>query len=461
MKIFRNNIVFIFITLVTLSIFSGCFDKDKKEDKAPTAKIFVIADTHLMAPSLLVKDGTAFQTYLTGDRKLLEESKVILDETINLILSEKPDLVLIPGDLTKDGAKVSHEMMAAALQKVVDSGIKVLVVPGNHDINNPHAISYDGDTETHVDHITPDEFKQIYANFGYKNAKVVDENSLSYVAEPIKGLVIIAMDSCKYDTNVADGKPKTEGSFSIEKLNWIYDQAAKANSDGKLIFGMMHHALTEHYTSQSTLFSEYVIKDWDSLDNEFATRGMKAVFTGHYHANDVVKIGQGESSIFDIMTGSTVTYPNPYRVVSLTEGKTLTIATKYVRNVSHANISSTFEEYSENFLDTGLNIVVPMMLQAPPYSLDSTTAASLAPPIVAALKAHYVGDESGVPAELNPTMTGLQQQADALKASGDSGLIMQGMMLEQIIQVINSIFNDLPSKDNNLQIDLTTGEVTE
>ena len=99
-------------------------------------KIAVISDLHVMAPELLVKDGNAFEQYLSRDRKMLRESVEILDTLVTDIIDLKPQLVLVTGDLTKDGERASHLLVANQLQRLVDAGIQVLVVPGNHDINS-------------------------------------------------------------------------------------------------------------------------------------------------------------------------------------------------------------------------------------------------------------------------------------------------------------------------------------
>ena len=130
-------------------------------------KIAIISDLHVMAPELLVNDGPAFQDYLNGDRKMLRESAEILDTLVNDILDLKPDLVFVTGDLTKDGERVSHELVISQLHRLVDAGIQVLVVPGNHDINNPDAKIYDGDNTTPADTITRSEFADIYHDMGY------------------------------------------------------------------------------------------------------------------------------------------------------------------------------------------------------------------------------------------------------------------------------------------------------
>jgi len=92
-----------------------------------------------------MEKGKALETYLNGDRKLLLESDALLRKTVQLLLQENPDVVLIPGDLTKDGELVSHLGVAELLKPLREKGIKVLVIPGNHDINNPNAVAFHGD----------------------------------------------------------------------------------------------------------------------------------------------------------------------------------------------------------------------------------------------------------------------------------------------------------------------------
>ena len=108
-------------------------------------KIAVVSDIHYLDPSLLTNNaaaGDAFQNYIAADPKLIEYSDPIFRKVIADLKTEKPDILLVPGDLTKDGERVSHESVAHFLAELKSTGIKVFVVPGNHDINNPEARSY-------------------------------------------------------------------------------------------------------------------------------------------------------------------------------------------------------------------------------------------------------------------------------------------------------------------------------
>ena len=100
----------------------------------PKTKIVVLSDPHVMAPELLVSKGYAWIKYLNGQRKMEDYSQALFDEMVARIKDEiKPDLVLITGDLTKDGERLSHAYVKGKLDELRASGIRTLVIPGNHD----------------------------------------------------------------------------------------------------------------------------------------------------------------------------------------------------------------------------------------------------------------------------------------------------------------------------------------
>ena len=97
-------------------------------------KIAVLSDIHVMSPELLVNDGTAWQNFLNSDRKLLDYSHEVYDVLIEKFLADKPNILLITGDLTKDGEKLSHQYVVAGLDRLREVGIHVYVIPGNHEL---------------------------------------------------------------------------------------------------------------------------------------------------------------------------------------------------------------------------------------------------------------------------------------------------------------------------------------
>ena len=53
-------------------------------------RITVVSDVHLMAPSLLRHKGTAFDSYIVNDRKILVESTELLDSVSNSLANCQP-----------------------------------------------------------------------------------------------------------------------------------------------------------------------------------------------------------------------------------------------------------------------------------------------------------------------------------------------------------------------------------
>lgn len=75
--------------------------------RSETWKMAVLSDIHVMAPELLEEDGAAFQHYIAHDRKMLKESVSLLRAAVDALVRERPYVVLVTGDLTKDGERVS------------------------------------------------------------------------------------------------------------------------------------------------------------------------------------------------------------------------------------------------------------------------------------------------------------------------------------------------------------------
>ena len=53
-------------------------------------RMTVVSDVHLMTPSLLRHKGTAFDSYIVNDRKMLVESTELLDSVSNSLANCQP-----------------------------------------------------------------------------------------------------------------------------------------------------------------------------------------------------------------------------------------------------------------------------------------------------------------------------------------------------------------------------------
>jgi len=293
---------------------------------ASSIKIAIISDTHVMAPQLLVSDGTAIEEYLTRDRKMLRESAEILDTLVASILELKPDMVLVTGDLTKDGERTSHHLVAGQLQRLVDSGIQVLVVPGNHDINNPDAKVYDGDTATPTTTITRGEFADIYHNMGYDQHSRRDPDTLSYCRDVTDQLTILAIDACMDRLNTfvsrGDARDHTKASGRLESSSqqWLVDQATRATAGGRRVIAMMHHHLVPHFHMEETLAAPYMVDDASQLCQRLVKAGVHVIFTGHLHISDICQTSHRQGEMVEVATAAAVGYPCQWRIATCTPG---------------------------------------------------------------------------------------------------------------------------------------------
>jgi len=298
----------------------------------PAVRFAVMSDLHVYS-SELGTQGAAFQADLMKDRKLLVETPALLDAAIRRINALPVDFVLITGDLTKDGEALNHKLVAEKLRMFSRNGKKVFVINGNHDLRNGAARRYSATGEQAVPSVTPAEFAAIYREHGYGAALARDPHSMSYVVEPVEGLWILALDSCRHQENKPAMDSESSGRFTPQTLAWIKQRLDQARAEGKAVIGMMHHGVLEHYHGNRRNFAEYVIDNHESVSRMFATNGMNLVFTGHFHAQDITSSLQPDRWLYDIETGSLATYPCPYRVITITQ-QTLTVHSERIPSIA-------------------------------------------------------------------------------------------------------------------------------
>ena len=306
-------------------------------------KVVVLSDPHVMAPQLLVSEGSAWTTYLNGQRKLVDYSQQLFDEMIAHIKRDlRPGLVLITGDLTKDGEQVSHEYVKKKLDNLRAIGIEALVIPGNHDRgSNSNAVYYDGDNDpSPADVATNDWFATQYANYGYGATSERESTTLTYACEPITGLVVIGIDS------------GTDGVVSSTTLDWVTEKANAARTNGKKVIAMMHHPLMPHFTGVDSFVETAVVSNYETVRNTLADAGIRVVFTGHFHTSDIAKDWNADHSreIYDVNTGSLISYPCDYREVTISANwDELSITTGHMEDVLPKRINVTDGAHSVTF----------------------------------------------------------------------------------------------------------------
>jgi len=274
-------------------------------------KIVVVSDIHVMAPSLLpsgAETQEAWTTYYAGQRKMLQQSAAIFDQFVQNMIALQPKAVLIAGDLTKDGEEASHEYVRDGLESLRDNGIKVYVVPGNHDFGatGQHTQFNADGTTADAPVLEYDAFQSFYYNFGYNGwDNELDANSLSYMAEITDGLVLLAIDS-------------HSASVPAATLEWLIEKATAARNSGKQVIAMMHHPLFPHITGADLFIDTYTVGDYATVRDALIEAGVNVILSGHFHTSDIAKDWNDDEStaVYDINTGSLISYPCDYRVLT-------------------------------------------------------------------------------------------------------------------------------------------------
>ena len=355
----------------------------------------ILSDIHILARSLMA-NNKEFNMAIKYDRKFLVEGEGLLKKALELASLNDSKYIIIPGDLTKDGEKKSHLEVMEILKSWTyeNPQRKIFLIPGNHDINNKQAFDYKNLKKT--DYIEPREFFEIY-DFLYKD-KVLEfyKNSNifkshldfvnkkfnrdfkysyycqgygSYLAridnnlENKNSLTLLFIDtsiySCDYEQNHKDGKTNVVGALDKNVMKWAIKKIDEAKARKDMIFVISHHALIPNFRDQRLVLGPFIIKNWNEkyIDDDprindklpievLADMGVKFLFTGHLHENGTAKYKSVlGNEIFNIQTGSTVTYPLPIRHINVLDdieefnGFSVDLKTQLIKSFSYENLS--------------------------------------------------------------------------------------------------------------------------
>lgn len=391
-------------------------------------KIGIISDLHYLSEQLMDNEE-AVNRYISSSARNIKEVPLILDQVINDYINNQIDILLIPGDLTKDGEKQSHLDLVKKLKPLQDKGVRIFVIPGNHDINIPNAKSYQKEKTILTESITSNEFQEIYSELGYNNAIIKDTASLSYVSKIDNKIWLLAIDTSLYNEYTTSSL--SAGRISLSTENWIIRILEEAKKKNITIISMMHHGLVEHFQYQSTFFPQYLVDDWYRLASLFADNGVKTVFTGHFHANDIVEfVSINGNKIYDIETGSLASYPFPYRFANLsTEGIQIT-----TKNITSTATNPNLTEESKSQLQALAKYLAEQKIRNKKPDLAFSLREKIADLASKIFILHVAGDEV--------LSNSIKQQIEEI-----------AIELDIPIDTSLDIFQlDLPPADNNTQI---------
>ena len=421
--------------LLILLLFASQFSANYAEKK-----IFVVSDIHVMDSSLLDSpDNAAWQEDLAKNKKMQDLSIPAFDALVEIIIQEHPDLVLITGDLTKDGEIESHDYVLKKLTEIEASDIPVYVIPGNHDRGwQEDAKKYENNTWTATKYMSESRFLSYYEPFGYGEGSEIHEGSLSYVTEPFPGLTLIGVDSGQ------------EALVKEEIIKWLGSKLLQSKEKGNQVLVMTHHSVLSHFYGQESFQPYSVIQDEEPDEEKELSQlatvlldgGAKVVLTGHYHVSDITRYQQGEQELYDVGTGSPISYPCDYRILTFDDQfRTLNIVTKSIEELSGYE---DFPTYAKERLQASVYNWALRWLSE--HVEDQTVNQLLARLIANAFVIHAEGNEPENPASAEAIL--LFEGITALSPIFDD---LIAILVNQVGLSIKSMLGDYPSehdKDN-------------
>ena len=271
---------------------------------------WVISDTHLIADSLH-DHGQAFsQMQKTSQGKDLYYQETALSAFVRMAQKKKPAAIIVTGDVTFNGERVSAEKFAEIFKPLEET--QLLVLPGNHDIYDGWAREFRGKKQYYAGQISPRMWRNIFKT-SYKNAVSVDDKSLAYSVQLNPNYLLILADSNDYGKEEATTAPATAGFLGREQRRWIKAQLQYASENNLQVIFCMHHNL---YAHNPAVNKGYVVDDYRELRKLLAQYNVKLVFSGHIHAQNIM-LPQDPCPATEVVTASFCSNDQGYGVVKV------------------------------------------------------------------------------------------------------------------------------------------------
>lgn len=306
----------------------------------------IVSDLHIALPHTILEGMKRFH--------LVEVSIPALEVALTHLERLDLDFLLLPGDLTQDGELDNHVWLSDRLARLP---FPVYVIPGNHDLPLPMTDGYASGLA---------DFPHYYRKFGYENPQ-----RLYYTCEVLPGVRLIALNS-----NAFDRRGQQLGILDEDQVQWL--EAVLAEASEEVILVMVHHNVIEHLPGQSqhSMGRRYMLENGSYLQQLLRQAGVRLVLTGHLHVQDIAEV----EGLYEITTGSLVSYPHPYRIL---EFRTDAEGRQWLQVESHRVTAvpgwSDLSIQSREWMgDRSLQFMLKLLME-PPLSLPRAQAEQLAP----------------------------------------------------------------------------------
>ncbi len=277
---------------------------------------YLVTDTHYFENELGA-EGKAFHDYMSREQYFMKESSAIIKSTFDRIAEDKEtEIVIIPGDLTKNGELESHKSFIKKLYRLKERGKKIFVITAGHDYGDD-SFAFKNDERISVEGASFETLHEMYRDFGFDDAISFDEPTHSYIAEICDGVRMLSI--------CCDSENQPKGAMDDRLLSWTKEQLDKAKEDNCYVFTICHYPVIPP-VPVFDLVGDTKIKEWRKVASFLADNGVELILTGHMHIQSINEFySENGNRLIDVCTACLTGSPAKYRKITVDENSVLKV----------------------------------------------------------------------------------------------------------------------------------------
>lgn len=282
-----------------------------------TTSFYLLTDTHFVSKRNWV-EGKPFTMRERGDQIALKASPEILDAFFEKILADtETDTVIFTGDNVNNGDMNSHEDFRAKLDYLVAQGKKVYVTTATHDYcglgDDENFFTSCVYTETGTEptaSMRKAELFDYYYDYGPKQALSVHRESGSYCVQLGEGVRMVLIND--------NGNGRSHCGLFEDGVQWLTEQIQAAKDSGSFMLLAVHHPVIAPFEAYRHMVEFELYGGYRELSKLMCETGVRVVFTGHTHVQNIRKFTDEEGRWFlDISTTAAVSAKGKMRFVTV------------------------------------------------------------------------------------------------------------------------------------------------
>lgn len=296
------------------------------------------------------EDSDAFLNPRYGDNNSFQTLSAKIDDDLKILFEERnlrPNILVISGDLAEWSLEDEYNNVEAFICSIIHSQhtdidlSRVILVPGNHDVNWSLSESYFLECTAHRKRPEPPYekkylfWKQFLDRVGVKKT----EPNIPWQGFDIseQGILVVALDSCVQESHRKEDHYGWIGIKQIKEATKWLEELDPSHSYFRI-------AVFHHNPVRYSDYDDENLKDWDELRPHFE-KSIDIILHGHRHENyrsiignldgqEVLIFGSGSAGLDQEAMPSN---PNQYQIISLSGNQ----GCLYLRSYSEQTIGDS------------------------------------------------------------------------------------------------------------------------